>query len=845
MKNNQLRNHKMNYKSNNRKAMTMKIFLTVLISAFFSLNAFSTEFFQGIPGPGKIRTKALEDQKKPEEEKEVLSCSDVLVALSRLEASSIHTSRSPEFYEFLKLKPVDDFLINDRVLPKIESIRKAIRKANGMQSDTEPSAQIENLTEYERRVAGSLFLEFGEELFADALKSFEEALRKAVDGNLIEGEDDFRSKYEAEFDRTFSHRKFFQMQFPDSKQIEFRDSELEKLKGLLKSFFYKALKVNWYWAKVVREILKEVDPERLYFSEESIASLEEGYNGIEMYQQVMKKDCSLIERFYGEFLAIKRSESKKALEYLNEKPKIDGEANHTELEGFAKNDEERQRRMQNYIHVLLANFSEEKHGEKYAPSAYVQLENQFKKLSELELETDKIYGEFVRIHAGLRDPYSRFVYGKNRVRNYMDSLIGSLSGIGIKIIWEEGKIKILETLDGGVAKKAGLQENDFILEVKESPGSDWKKPTSMLDGVSWIKGEVGTVVELKVQRGEELFEIKITRAKVIIRGISYSLEEKVRGDRAYKVAVIDVSSFSGEQFVKDVRDYVKKAENDEAEALVLDLSNNPGGRMSFVIDFLGSFIKEGKVLKTDRSAQYDHPQYTKYQLVEENPSNEFLWKKPVVVLVNDASASASEIMAGVLQVYKRAIIVGSRTFGKGSVQKVEALENSGGKAPLALLKLTSQLYFLPNGRSIEGEGILPDISFIASESNSNTEGVTVGMTWDEEPFRSTDDEIGAGSEWTPVTDSMLKALREKSKVRIEQNSSFLESAKTIEKSIIEGFEKMQGVVNVNQIFERKVSIEKQSQAKGEQQLGEALKKKKQYELEEAINIAVDAIDVVK
>lgn len=299
---------------------------------------------------------------------------------------------------------------------------------------------------------------------------------------------------------------------------------------------------------------------------------------------------------------------------------------------------------------------------------------------------DLIYGALKGMLASL-DPYSQFMdpdtYNEMKVETE-----GEFGGIGIEITLKDDLLTIISPIDDTPAYKAGLKAGDKIVKIDGTIVKD----LTLIEAVKKLRGKPGTDVNIIILRESEkkLLEFTITRSIIKIESIKKA--EMLEPGIGY----IRLSEFQ-ENTPKDLSDALKKIEAENLKALVLDLRNNPGGLLDVAVDVAGKFLEEGKIVVTTRG-RVDNQNL---EFKSKNKNNHLNY--PIAVLINGGSASASEIVAGALQDYKRALIIGTKSFGKGSVQTVMPM--SDGSA----LRLTTSKYFTPKGRSIHGEGIMPDI----------------------------------------------------------------------------------------------------------------------------------------
>ncbi len=286
----------------------------------------------------------------------------------------------------------------------------------------------------------------------------------------------------------------------------------------------------------------------------------------------------------------------------------------------------------------------------------------------------------------LDDPYTRFM-DPNEFKSLQVDTSGELTGIGIQMGLDEKtkKLTVIAPIEDTPAAKAGLLAKDIITKIngKSTEGMDTNQ------AVSLIRGEPGTMVNLTIQRSGQEKEFKITRAKIEIHPVEYSQKQTPAGSVGY----IRLKQFSANAS-KEMQQAVRNLENKQVAGYVLDLRNNPGGLLFSSVEIARMWMNKGTIVSTkDRQGEQER----------ETANGRALTNKPLVVLVDKGSASASEILSGALQDNKRAVLIGSQTFGKGLVQSVRPLDDGSG------LAVTIAKYFTPNNRDINKHGIDPDI----------------------------------------------------------------------------------------------------------------------------------------
>lgn len=297
----------------------------------------------------------------------------------------------------------------------------------------------------------------------------------------------------------------------------------------------------------------------------------------------------------------------------------------------------------------------------------------------------------------LGDPYSVY-FDEEETKDLMETTTGEYSGIGAVMAQEKdsGMIRVLRVYEKSPAEKAGMKDDDILYKVegKEVTGED------LPEVVKQIKGQKGTAVNLTVIRGKTNEEVELTAVRDIVE--AQTVEYRMLKDGIGYVAVSEFDEVTLDQY----KNAIQSLEADGMRALVVDLRSNPGGNLKTVCDMLDYMLPEGLIV-------YTEDKDGKRQEMKSDEKNQFT--KPVAVLVNGYSASASEIYAGAMQDYKAGTIVGTQTFGKGVVQRIFDLKNG------TSMKLTVSEYFTPKGRNINGKGIAPDVKVEYEPDENNPE----------------------------------------------------------------------------------------------------------------------------
>jgi len=294
------------------------------------------------------------------------------------------------------------------------------------------------------------------------------------------------------------------------------------------------------------------------------------------------------------------------------------------------------------------------------------------------------------------DPYSAYM-SPELYKEMQTDTSGQFGGLGIEIGMEAGVVKVISPIDDTPASKAGIKAGDYIVKI----GKEQVQGKSLLEAVKLMRGPVGTSIDLTIRRKnvKKPLEFKIERKIIEVQSVS----SKIIGDDK-NLGYIRLKSFnenSDKQFLKSIKEFEKKS---KIKGYVLDLRNNPGGLLNQAINITDFFLDDGEIVSTKGRKISETRKFFARK-------GDQIKGKPIVVLINYGSASASEIFAGALKDHKRAIILGESSYGKGSVQSIIPLRNGGG------MRLTISKYYLPSGKSISEVGVTPDILVKEEEEN--------------------------------------------------------------------------------------------------------------------------------
>ena len=303
-------------------------------------------------------------------------------------------------------------------------------------------------------------------------------------------------------------------------------------------------------------------------------------------------------------------------------------------------------------------------------------------VSDRQLLEDAIRG----MVAGL-DPHSSYLVPED-FSSLQEHTSGRFGGLGIEVGMKDGMVHVISPIDDTPASRAGLQAGDLIIKIDDAP----VQGMGLDEAVDLLRGEIGTSVRLSILREskEAPFEVEIERAAIK----SSSVKSRLLADGYGYVRISQFQANTGEELAEAI---AKVSEKEPLKGLVLDLRNNPGGVLQAAVDVSDAFLNEGQIVYTE--GRLDRSELS----FDARTETQVDMSTPLIVLINGGSASASEIVAGALQDQKRAVIMGTQSFGKGSVQTILPLAGDRG------VKITTARYFTPSGRSIQAQGIVPDV----------------------------------------------------------------------------------------------------------------------------------------
>lgn len=600
-------------------------------------------------------------------------------------------------------------------------------------------------------------------------------------------------------------------------------------------------------SNAIEQLIKNMDPSKTLLLDSDVAQLRAQTQQI--FSSIQKGDCTLLEKAYTRLAERAKENEDFVRGFLNKTYQLDETAEirlDPDKRKFPATVTEKQDILKGLIHFQISNYLLTKMKLEEAKSQLVhRYELITKRIKERQGE-NPVNG-FAEAFASALDPHSSYLSPDN-LEDFQIGMQLSLEGIGAQLSSEDGFTVIEDTIPGGGAEKTGmLKPKDKIIAVAQEN----QKPAPVIDMdlrdvVKLIRGKKGTKVILTILRqGEktETFDLAIVRDKIDMKDSAAKITYETRtiGNRKVKLGVIDLPSFyggggkGGRSCSADVRALLEEAKREKAEGIVLNLARNGGGLLDEAVKISGLFIHRGGVVATKDSA--------KNKQVLEDQDDSVAWKGPLVVLISRFSASASEILAGALQDYRRALIVGSdHTFGKGSVQAVVNLPPG-----LGAMKVTTGMFFIPGGKSTQHSGVTSDIVLPPVYAIEDVGEKTLDYSLPAqsmEPFVSAESNSSrAELRWDPIDAKLVPVLATRSRERVGKNSKFAEIKREIEEAA-----KNKGVVKLSEL-RKKSAREKEKEKKEQAKLSarkERDQKVKETEaplIEESMSILVDWMEL--
>lgn len=528
--------------------------------------------------------------------------------------------------------------------------------------------------------------------------------------------------------------------------------------------------------RTVEQYIKRLDPSKTLFFAGDVTQMRADLRAT--FDTMKKGDCSLLKDVRE--LALKRAQENEAYvkKFVTKTYKVDKEATlmlDPKKRQYPADQAAKEDFLRRMVHFQMENYllsaTKPDEARKLLIHRYELMTKRLK-----ERDQQDMINDFADSFALALDPHSDYMSPDN-LKDFQIQMQLSLEGIGATLTSTDGFTVIESLIPGGGAERSQkLRPKDRILSVAQ----DGKAPVSVIDMelsdvVKMIRGKKGTKVTLNILRqseGNRTFDVTIVRDKIDVKDQAASIKYETRqvGERKLKIGVLELPSFYGggdggtRSSYVDVRNLLLEAKKEKVDGIVLDLSRNGGGLLDHAVKISGLFIKQGGVVATKDSRG-------RMQVLADD-DDDVVYNGPLVVHISRLSASASEILAGTLQSYRRALIVGSdHTFGKGSVQSVIDLPHG-----LGAMKVTVGLFFVANGKTTQHDGVAADVVF-PSVFGSDDIGEKV-LDYSLEPqtipqFISTDaNGDGDDARWKPVDPAIIKPLAQKSAARVEKSAEF-------------------------------------------------------------------------
>lgn len=600
--------------------------------------------------------------------------------------------------------------------------------------------------------------------------------------------------------------------------------------------------------KVIDQYIKRIDPTKVYLLKGDVAKIKSDLmNGI--FEKIKNKNCEALSAVQALLVERVTERAEFAKSMLGKDYKFDKSveiAFDPDKKPFPANKEEANEFLRKYVHFQISNYlATDLKLEDAKQNVAKNWERTLKRA--VDTKTDDIYSGYLDSFARALDPHSSF-FSKDVMEDFEISMSLSLEGIGATLSSQDGFTVIEALVPGGSAARSGqLQPQDKIIAVAQGEKGIPENVVEMdlRDVVRKIRGEKGTKVRLTIIRkgGEKTskFEVTLVRDKIKLEDEAASITylDKEVGGAKHKIAILNLPSFyasskrGDRSSATDIKKLIAEAKAAKATGMVLDLSNNGGGSLDDAVKIAGLFFKTGGVVK--QSSRDPSGEARSY----DDKDGAVDWSGPLVVLTSRISASASEIVAGTLKDYKRAVIVGNdHTFGKGSVQSVMPIPQD-----LGAIKVTVGMFYTAGGNSTQHRGVDSDILLPGPYTTDDVGEKTLDYSLPPakiNSFISQEAYVKEGpSAWAPIQGDWLKTLADKSKPRVDKSEEF--------KKIIDELAKTQGKAKVIKLSEVTKEKEKKDKAK---QLKTASKKEKEAEylkrpdVIEATNVLLDLISLV-
>ena len=558
--------------------------------------------------------------------------------------------------------------------------------------------------------------------------------------------------------------------------------------SLTELYFRKHLRFNSFSDQIrertVDGFLRRLDPQRVLLLREEADSLRTTL--LQVFREARAGECSRLLQVQGQ-LAVRQAQAEASVRSFvtGEGYALDPEAElvlDPEKRGYPRTAAEREALLRTLVHFQISNYLS---AGTELPEARERLVHRYELHTKRarEMSRDDVYASFLDAFATALDPHSNYLTA-DVLEDFQIQMQLSLEGIGVALSERDGYSVVEQIIAGGAADQIDvLRPQDRIIAVAEEDGEAVDViDMALRDVVRLIRGKKGTQVHLTVLRQTdktERFRVSIVRDKIDLeeQAAKLRVEEMEVEGRELKLGVLELPSFYGDrdptkrQGSRDVARLLRQAKRDGVQGLVLDLSRNGGGLLEDAVTISGFFIREGGIVAIGGGGEPER--------VMNDPNDDVLWTEPLVVLTSRVSASASEILAGAMKDYRRAVVVGDdQTFGKGTVQSVFPL-----RPGLGALKVTTAVFYRPGGHSTQLEGVPSDV---VVPSLFNSEEFGEGRQTHALPPETIPSFVSAGANgvdrelhWKPVSDSVLAEVARRSRARVADHALFQELEKEL------------------------------------------------------------------
>jgi carboxyl-terminal processing protease len=605
--------------------------------------------------------------------------------------------------------------------------------------------------------------------------------------------------------------------------------------------------------RTVDQFIKSLDPSKIYFLESDVHQIRTALKNV--YQKTKNGDCASINVGYDILMKRMREMNEIARTYLGPDFKVDKKTKmvlNADKRSYAKTEAKLKEFQKKYMQLQVANsVATGGKQEEAIDRIKKNYERSLKRMADESLE-DRL-ALYLDSFARSLDPHSTY-WAQDTYNDFRININLSLEGIGATLSSKDGFTVIEQLLPGGAAEKSGqLQPKDKITAVAQGDDGPFVNvmDQDLRDVVKQIRGKKGTKVRLSVLRKKgdqtQKFQVALTRDQIDLDDEAaqvHYMDRKISDTKTQKVALIDLPSFyadarpGGRSSAADVRKLLREARQKNVDAVVLDLSRNGGGSLDDAVGISGLFFREGNVVKQSSR----NPLQGEMILADEDPVVHF--SGPLIVLTSRVSASASEIVAGTLKDYSRAVIVGGdHTYGKGTVQAVEELPQG-----LGALKTTIGMFFTAGGKSTQHVGVNSDIVLPSPWSTDEIGEKTQDYSLPPrvlKPFLSAEAVVVDGpSAWRPVGKREVDQLRTQSVSRVNASTDFKKIRDEIAKS-----KKRKEEVSIGELIDNKDKDEADAEERdkdvesgktyAELKKDRLAKYLKRADISEAVNIAGD------